>query len=72
MSSRVEHDSDVVLRLMIGKGRTGFEGPGDARFEVVNCDVEMSLHVLIAGRCRPHGWNMIWLGLERKPGASLG
>src|SRR5713226_1652048 len=64
----VEHHADVLLELVLRKPGSRFSSPGHALIEVLDGDVEMHHHLLLARRCRPDRREVVRLVLERQPG----
>jgi len=50
---RVEHDPDVLLRLILGETRACLERPRHRLVEVIYAYVEVHRRVLTAGLARP-------------------
>ena len=72
MPCRVEHDPDIVLWLMIAEPGSDLAGKGHAFVEVLDGDVEMHHHLLLAGRGRPGRCRIVRVILERQSSASFG
>lgn len=64
MAVGVGQHADVILRLECRKRRARVHCKYDAGFEVVDLDVEVHLHLLVAGLRRPNRRDVIHLELE--------
>ena len=72
MAVRVEADPDVRLRLVRDHLRTAPLRPRDRLGQVVDLDVEVDLHRLVAGTGRPDRRHVRVLALEAQPGSPSG
>ena len=72
MAGRVEQDPHVILRLELGQRRPQRHRVLGGSLEVGDLEVEVQLHLRIAGTARPDGPDVVLLGLEspRLTGAS--
>ncbi len=70
MPGRIERDSDIFLRLDVGQGRTGGNGPAHRAVQVADGDVQVQGRVLSAISRRPHrrGEFGFVLEVERRAG----
>lgn len=66
----IEAHPHVVLRLVLGDDGPRCHGAGAGRVEVVDLDVEVRHHQLLARPSRPRRPHVGGLGLEREAGAS--
>src|SRR6201982_2011883 len=67
MSRGIKADPHVLLRLESGQRRTLRYRVRDARLEVVDLDLQVHHHLLVAGAGRA---DVTWLGLEAQRPAS--
>jgi hypothetical protein len=51
----VQVDANVILRLALGQDRSGGDRVLTCCCQILDGDIEMHLHLLIAGPGRPHG-----------------
>ena len=72
MAGGVEEDPDVLLGLEVGQDRPGGGGVGSGGLQVVDLDVQVQLHLLIARPGRPGGPDVRLLELERQSGPPPG
>ena len=70
MASRVEHDANAFLRLMRSEGGSQVVCKSDARVELLDGDVEVNHHLLLARRSRPKRGDVVSFVLEREAGAA--
>jgi len=72
VTCRVEQDSDVVLGLELGERRTQRQGLANGRLELADFDVEVELHLLVAGLRRPGRAFVDLLELDGQIGDAIG
>src|SRR5215472_15501391 len=71
VASGVKVDANIVLRLIPGQDRAGGDRVLACCCQVLDGDIKMYLHLLIARAGRPHGRRVLRLGLERQAGAAV-
>ncbi len=71
MPGRIEHDAHELLRLVLGLPGAQPFGSRDGGVEVVDPDVEMQLHLLIARARGPARLEVLVLALEGEPDLTL-
>jgi len=72
MARRVEVDADVLLGLIAGQGCPVGDGVLACGCQILDGDIKMHLHLLIARPGRPYRRLVLRLGLERQASATVG
>lgn len=64
MPPRVEHDADTFRWRVLGERDTRFECRRDPRVEILDCDVDVEHHLLVAWDGRPYRLSVVLFPLE--------